>query len=86
MTDDIVLRLAASKVLTRPDNAYIRNFLPTGLGQSGELTSTAGNPFLLPGIRLRTSPTYYFPIRQVYLYRYDNKQWVRASRLLTARG
>jgi branched-chain amino acid transport system substrate-binding protein len=44
------------------------------------------NPFLLPGIRLKTSPSYYFPIRQVYLYRYDNKQWVRASRLLTARG
>ena len=48
VTDDIVLRFAASKVLTRPDNAYIRNFLTTGLGQSGELTSTAGNPFLLP--------------------------------------
>lgn len=48
VTDDIVLRFAASKVLTRPDNAYIRNFLTTGLGQSNELTSTAGNPFLLP--------------------------------------
>jgi branched-chain amino acid transport system substrate-binding protein len=44
------------------------------------------NPFLLPGIRLQTSPTDYRPLEQVYLYRYDNKQWVRASGLLRARG
>jgi branched-chain amino acid transport system substrate-binding protein len=44
------------------------------------------NPFLLPGIRLRTSPTDYRPLDQVYLYRYDNKQWVKASGILRARG
>jgi branched-chain amino acid transport system substrate-binding protein len=43
------------------------------------------NPFLLPGIRLRTSPTDYRPLDQVYLYRYDNKQWVKASGILRAR-
>jgi len=46
----------------------------------------AGNPFLLPGIRLKTSKTSYFPLDRVYLYRYDNRQWVRASSLLDARG
>ncbi len=46
---------------------------------------TRANPFMLPGIRLRTSPRDYFPIDTVYLYRYDNKQWVRASGLLPAR-
>lgn len=46
----------------------------------------AGNPFLLPGIVLRTSPTRYFPLDRVYLYRYDNRQWVKASSLLDARG
>ena len=45
-----------------------------------------GNPFLLPGIRVKTSKTLYFPIRQVFLYRYDNKQWVKASKLLAARA
>jgi branched-chain amino acid transport system substrate-binding protein len=45
-----------------------------------------GNPFLLPGIRLQTSPKDYRPLEQVYLYRYDNKQWVRASGVLHARG
>jgi TonB-dependent receptor len=48
LTDEIILRLAASKVLTRPDNSYIRNFLTIGLGTSGELTASAGNPFIRP--------------------------------------
>ncbi len=48
LSDDLILRLAGSKVLTRPDNSNIRNFLTTGLGTSGELTAAAGNPFLLP--------------------------------------
>ena len=47
---------------------------------------TRANPFLLPGIRLKTSRTDYRPLEQVYLYRYDNKQWVKASGLLLARG
>ena len=46
----------------------------------------AGNPFLLPGIALKTSRTRYFPLDRVYLYRYDNKQWVKSSSLLDARG
>ena len=44
------------------------------------------NPFLLPGIRLRTSPSDYRPLDQVFLYRYDNRQWVKASAILRARG
>ncbi len=44
------------------------------------------NPFLLPGIRLQTSRTDYRPMEHVYLYRYDNKQWVKASKLLHAKG
>lgn len=48
LSDALLLRLAGSKVLTRPDNANIRNFLTVGLGTSGELTATTGNPFLRP--------------------------------------
>ena len=43
-----------------------------------------GNPFLLPGIVIRTTPTQYFPLAQVYLYRWNNKQWVKSSALLPA--
>jgi branched-chain amino acid transport system substrate-binding protein len=45
-----------------------------------------GNPWLLPGIRLQTSRRDYRPLEHVYLYRYDNKEWVKASGLLHARG
>jgi branched-chain amino acid transport system substrate-binding protein len=46
----------------------------------------ANNPFLLPGVALKTTRTRYFPLDRVYLYRYDNRQWVKASSLLDARG
>ena len=49
LSEDIILRLAASKVLTRPDNAYLRNFLNIGIdSSSGNLTGQTGNPFLVP--------------------------------------
>ncbi len=53
--------------------------------EAAQTIDTRANPFLLPGIRLRTSARDYFPIATVYLYRYDNRQWVRASGLLPAR-
>ena len=40
---------------------------------------TTANPFLLPGTRLRTSAKDAFPLDTVYLYRYDNRQWVRTA-------
>ncbi|MDQ3822962.1 MAG: branched-chain amino acid ABC transporter substrate-binding protein, partial [Actinomycetota bacterium] len=62
-----------------------RNLTRASLLRAAQSLDLRGNPFLLPGIRLKTSRSYYFPIRQVYLYRYDNRQWMRASRLLAAR-
>ena len=58
----------------------------TSVLKAAQSLDTLANPFLLPGIRLKTSRTDYRPMEQVYLYRYDNKQWVRASGLLQARG
>jgi branched-chain amino acid transport system substrate-binding protein len=63
-----------------------RSLTRAGLLKAAQSLDTAANPFLLPGIRLKTSPTDYRPLEQVYLYRYDNKQWVKASGILTARG
>jgi branched-chain amino acid transport system substrate-binding protein len=31
---------------------------------------------LLPGIRINTSPTSFFPIHQMTLQRFDGKRWV----------
>jgi branched-chain amino acid transport system substrate-binding protein len=56
-----------------------------GLLKAAQSLDLENNPFLLPGIAIRTSPTNYFPLANIYLYRYDNAQWVRASGLLAAR-
>lgn len=48
VTPELLLRAAASKVLTRPDNAYLRNFFTIGLDSSGALTGQSGNPYLRP--------------------------------------
>lgn len=48
LTDEIILRFAGSKVLTRPDNGYIRNYFTASLDTSGNFTGSAGDPTLLP--------------------------------------
>ena len=63
-----------------------RNLTRAGLLHAAQSIDLPSNPFLLQGIRLKTSPTDYRPMQDVYLYRYDNMQWVRASGLLPARG
>jgi branched-chain amino acid transport system substrate-binding protein len=39
-------------------------------------------PMLLPGIKVNTSPTDYYPIQQLQLMRFDGKRWVRFGDLL----
>ena len=63
-----------------------RNLTRAGLLRAAQHLDLPANPFLLPGIRLQTSPQDYRPLEHAYLYRYDNKQWVRASAILRARG
>ena len=62
------------------------NLTRAGLLRAAQSLNLPRNPFLLPGIRLETSRTDYRPLEHVYLYRYDNKEWVKASGLLQARG
>ncbi len=39
-------------------------------------------PMLLPGIRISTSPTDFYPIEQVQFIRFDGKTWVRFGELM----
>jgi TonB-dependent receptor len=49
LTNEIILRFAASKNLAYPEMANIRNFLTIGFDNDAlRLTATAGNPFLKP--------------------------------------
>jgi branched-chain amino acid transport system substrate-binding protein len=63
-----------------------KNPTRAGLLRAAQTLNLSNNPFLLPGIALKTSRTRYFPLDKVYLYRFDNRQWVKASPLLNARG
>lgn len=39
-------------------------------------------PMLLPGIRINTSPTDFFPIEQMQMMRFDGKVWVRFGKVV----
>ena len=39
-------------------------------------------PMLLPGIKVSTSPTDYYPVQQLQLVRFDGKRWVRFGELV----
>jgi len=62
-----------------------RHLTRTSLLRAARSLDTDTNPFLLPGTRLRTSASDAFPLDTVYLYRYDNAQWVRAAGPFPAR-
>ena len=44
------------------------------------------NPFLLPGIRIKTTPNDYYPMAKARFVRYRNGQWVYFGKLVDARG
>jgi branched-chain amino acid transport system substrate-binding protein len=44
------------------------------------------NPFLLPGVKIQTSPTDHFPISQVKLIRFQNGVWTEFGSLINGRG
>ncbi|HVU29314.1 MAG TPA: TonB-dependent receptor, partial [Sphingomicrobium sp.] len=48
LSNDLILRFAASRDFARPSLADVRNFLTIGLDASANLSATAGNPNLKP--------------------------------------
>jgi branched-chain amino acid transport system substrate-binding protein len=42
-------------------------------------------PLLLPGIKVNTSPTDFYPIEQEQLQRFDGNKWVRFGKVISAR-
>jgi ABC-type branched-subunit amino acid transport system substrate-binding protein len=41
-------------------------------------------PMLLPGIKVNTSPTDFYPVEQMQLMRFDRKQWIRFGEIIDA--
>jgi branched-chain amino acid transport system substrate-binding protein len=63
-----------------------RNLTRAGLLRAATHLNETDNPFVLPGIAIRTSPTNYYPISRAQLYRYRKGRWQPFSGLLAARG
>ena len=63
-----------------------RNLTRAGLHRAVTRLNQTNNPFLLPGVAVRTSTRNYYPIARAKLVRYSAKgQWVPFGRLLAAR-
>ncbi|MEO7687969.1 MAG: TonB-dependent receptor, partial [Sphingomonas sp.] len=59
LSNTMLVRFAASKVLTRPDLADLRNYVGIGVASDGlTLTTTAGNPYLKPARAWQFDLTY----------------------------
>jgi branched-chain amino acid transport system substrate-binding protein len=63
-----------------------RNLTRAGLLRAATHLDERDNPFVLPGVTLRTTPTSYYPIAKAQLYRYRGGRWQPFSGLLGARG
>jgi branched-chain amino acid transport system substrate-binding protein len=57
---------------------------PSVLRAATHLNET--NPFLLPGVKIKTSPNDYYPLDKVKLARYHGTHWQFFGNLVSARG
>ena len=62
-----------------------RNPTRAGLMRAVTHMNERTNPFLLPGVFVRTSPTNYFPIAKARMVRYEKTLWVLFGPLVTPR-
>jgi branched-chain amino acid transport system substrate-binding protein len=62
-----------------------KNLTRKGVLNAATHLNEKNNPFVLPGITIRTTPSYRFPISQVRLERWHNGHWVIFGALVSAR-
>jgi hypothetical protein len=61
-----------------------RNLTRDGLRRAMTHLDERNNPFLLPGVTVKTSPTDYFPITKSRMVRYRKNLWVLFGPLVNA--
>ncbi len=62
-----------------------KNLTREGVMKASTSLTEANNPFLVPGIVVRTTPTYRFPVSQVRLQRWHRGHWELLGGLIPAR-
>ena len=63
-----------------------KNLTRAGLVKAVSNLSVTTNPFLLPGIVVKTGPNDHFPLNQVYLQQWSKTGWKQFGSLLTYKG
>jgi branched-chain amino acid transport system substrate-binding protein len=62
-----------------------RNLTRQSVMRAATHLNEKGNPFVLPGIVIRTTPTSRYPLTQVRLQRWSNKAWHPFGKLISAK-
>jgi branched-chain amino acid transport system substrate-binding protein len=62
-----------------------RNPTRAGIVRAVQSLNERANPFVLPGIVIKTSRTDHFPIEQGQLYRWSSNRWNALSKVITAK-
>jgi branched-chain amino acid transport system substrate-binding protein len=62
-----------------------KNLTRQGVMRAATHLTERGNPFVLPGIVVRTTPTFRFPVTQVRLQRWSSGAWRPFGKLLSVR-
>ncbi|HZB23733.1 MAG TPA: hypothetical protein VE444_07790, partial [Gaiellaceae bacterium] len=62
-----------------------RNPTRASIVRAAASLNVRNNPFMLPGISIRTTSTDHFPIEQGQLYRWRNNQWNSFGKVLSAK-
>ena len=62
-----------------------KNLTRQGVMRAATHLNERGNPFLLPGIVVHTTPSFRFPLTQVRLQRWNNRAWHPFGKLVSVR-
>jgi branched-chain amino acid transport system substrate-binding protein len=62
-----------------------RNLTRDGVMRAATHLNEKGNPFVLPGIVIHTTPTFRYPLSQVRLQRWSNKAWHPFGKLVSVK-
>jgi branched-chain amino acid transport system substrate-binding protein len=63
-----------------------QNLTRDGVMKAALSLNEANNPFVIPGIVIKTSPADHFPMEQVGLERWNGTHWVGFGKIVTAKG
>ena len=81
----LVAGMAAAYTMVDTLKKAGKNLTRQGVMRAATHLNEKGNPFVLPGIVIRTTPSFRFPITQVRMQRWNNRAWHPFGKLTSVR-